>query len=79
MQRTEEELFRCVVTHKALELRTADDYAAALRQHGKHKVHLQKLVLVFKQKWLAKNVPDRKKARLTVGDLKVRCRRGYVE
>jgi len=71
-QRTEEELFRCIVTHKALERRTADDYAAALRQHGKHKVHLQKLVLVFKQKWLAKNVPDRKKVRMTVGDLKVR-------
>jgi len=71
-QHTEEELFRCIVTHKALERRTADDYAAALRQHGKHKADLQKLVLVFKQKWLAKNVPDRKKVRLTVGDLKVR-------
>jgi len=35
-------------------------------------VHLQKLVLVFKQKWLAKNIPDRKKVRMTVGDLKVR-------
>jgi len=59
-QRTEEEeLFRCIATHKALERRTAGDYAAtspARQAQGP----------------LQKNVPDRKKVRLAVGDIKVR-------
>ena len=75
-ERTQEELFRCIETHKALELRSQSQVDALVLKHGRDKVHRQKLVLVFKQKWLAKNVKDRKKVRLTVGDLKVR---GKVE
>ena len=73
---TEDELKRCIVVHKALELRTQGDYDRTLALFGPTKVHLQHLVLVFKQKWLAKNDKDRKKVRLTVGDMKVK---GKVE
>jgi len=68
---TKDELVRCIDVHEALVLRSKDYYDALLARLGKGKVHLKRLVIVFKQKWLAKNVPDRKKVRLTVGDLKV--------
>ena len=69
-QCTEDGLVRCIDTHGALVLRSEEHYKSLLDRLGDDKVHTQKLVLVFKQKWLAKNVKDRKKMRLTVGDEK---------
>jgi len=46
------------------------EYLAIITRLGKHKAHLQ--LLVFKQKWLAKDVEDRKKICIIVGDLKVK-------
>jgi len=66
-QRLTEEKLRVIDEHGALVLRTEAEYLATIARLGKRKVHLQKLVIVFKQKWLAKNVKDRKKVRITVG------------
>ena len=74
--RTKDELARCIDTHGALVLRSGEHFKSLQARLGPGKVHKQHLVLVFKQKWLAKNVMDHKKVRLTAADEK---RRGKVE
>ena len=67
---------RCIGVHGALVLRSEEHFKSPLARPGKGMVHLQRPVLVFKQRWLAKNAKNRKKVRLAVCDMEVK---GKVE